>query len=150
MRVKTGPRQPRLDESFIAKQVKDFMLIKGWRAIRNQRMVLPGTFQSGEPGIPDYCFIRYLKDGVALVLWVEMKRPGYTDNHRCARIQGTRKRCTPCDQKMWRTRERRNGGIVWIVDDIGTFVERYDKDYGWLHAPETGTGQLDMLAGLPA
>src|SRR6516164_1724905 len=112
-RMRSG--KPHLVESDITRQVKDFMVAHGWRSIRNQRMVLPGTFQTGEPGMPDMVFIRYLQNGVALVLWVEFKKPG--DNRKCTCVKnaGTRRRCTVCDQKAWRDRERQRGGIVWTV-----------------------------------
>lgn len=141
---------PRLDESQITKQVKDFMLAHGWRSVRMQRTVVPGQFQSGEPGMPDMLFIRYLENAVSLTLWVEFKTPQDRRKCRCAQILGTKKRCTVCDQAKWRDRERRAGGAVWLVDDLGRFIDAYDRQYGWLHSGDSGRGQLDLLAGAQA
>jgi hypothetical protein len=150
-------RLPRpLLESDITKQVKDFMLARGWRAIRNQRTVVPGQFSSCEPGTPDFTFLRYVgtRDypSLALVLWVELKRKdarGKTVTAKCRCATKTAKqRCTFHDQLNWRERERR-GGVVWTsVDDIEWFIEQYQIHYGWLHSGPAARGQLDLLAEL--
>ena len=63
----------RVTEKDVARAVKDFMAAKGFRCVRMQRTVIPGAFQSGEPGIPDLLFLRY-RDGA--IIWIETKRPG--------------------------------------------------------------------------
>lgn len=123
-------------ERQVTAQVKDFLKHRGWRPIRNQRTVLPGSFQSGEPGQPDYLFLKYLECKTyagTLCLWIEMKRP------RGKLSDG---------QIQWHTEERRRGGVVWVVDDFDWFHGEYDRIFGWLHSGDTGRGQLDLLAGM--
>ena len=141
-----------LSESQISRTVRDFMAAHGWRCIRFQRTVIPGQFSSAEPGCPDFGFIRYLEHGkilgAALVLWIEMKSATDRRSCRCLQNQGTRKRCTVCDQKNWHQRERLRGATVWIVSDFDFFEQLYDRHFSWLHTGETAVGQLDLLAGL--
>ncbi len=140
------PRQ--LLESDVTKQVKSFMEAHGWRSVRMQRMVLPGSFQTGEPGMADTCWIRYEPrpefPALGLILWIEYKKESDRRKCRCLQNLGTRKRCTPCDQKNWQAKERARGAVVWIVNDIDWFIELYRKNFGWLHTGESGTGQLSL------
>jgi len=71
----TAPRLKtlRVTEKDVARAAKDFMAAKGFRCVRMQRTVIPGAFQSGEPGIPDLLFLRYF-DGA--IIWIETKAPG--------------------------------------------------------------------------
>ena len=140
-----------LSESQVSKQVRDFMEARGWRCLRFQRTVIPGAFSSAEPGCPDLSFTRYLDckvTGAALVLWLEMKSATDRRSCRCLQNQGTRKRCTVCDQKNWHQRERLRGATVWVVSDFSWFEELYFKHFGWLHSGDSAVGQLDLLAGL--
>lgn len=125
----------KLLEADITGQVKDFLTIRGWRAIRHQRFVVPGAGQSGEPGIPDFCFIKYMANkagehnGLALVLWVELKRPNARPQCRCN--PGRKSKCTLCAQKAWRAREEARGAIVVQVSDITDFKEWYIPRFAW-------------------
>jgi hypothetical protein len=78
----------------------------------------------GEPGMPDYVFIRYgmvkpsipcmcsLEDGCvcAQILWIEMKRPGEKPRP---------------NQLAWHETERARGAVVMVVDDIDKFRDWY-------------------------
>jgi hypothetical protein len=137
----------KLNEAQVTQQIRGFMESHGWRPIRNQRTVIPGAFQSCEPGTPDFLFLRYLPNGVCLALWIELKAKNARIVCRCSQVAGTRRRCTPCDQKAWRQREKARGAVVWQVDDLDWFLQEYQEFYGWLHTGESGRGQLDLLAG---
>lgn len=133
-----------LSEADVAKQVKDFLVWRKWRAVRMQRTVVPGQFQTGEPGIPDFLFLRYLPDGVTLTLWVEFKKP--TDRRGCRCRPGKTTLCTQCAQAKWKERERRLGAVVVEVSDLDAFHRWYDREYGWLHTGKSGVGQLQLEA----
>jgi len=134
-------------ERQVTKQIVDYMLHRGWRPVRLHPIVAPGTFSAGEPGQPDYLFLRYLDGGACLALWVEFKSPN--DKRRCnCRPDG--KRCPVCRQKAWHDRERQRGAAVWVVADLQAFLGEYERLYGWLHSGEAGRGQLDLLAGVGA
>ncbi|MGA2270301.1 MAG: hypothetical protein ABSH44_17655 [Bryobacteraceae bacterium] len=124
-------------EREVTQQVKDFLLYRNWRPVRMQRTVIPGQFQTGEPGICDYEFIYYLTQskimGASLTLWVEFKRPG-----------GELRK----DQPEWHARERARGATVWVVDDFDFFATLYEKHFGWLHSGDAAVGQLSLLGGL--
>lgn len=129
----------KLVERDVTKQVRDFLVLRGWRYIRMQRSVAPGSFSTGEPGMADYLFVRYFHDrpmahyGVALHLWVEFKSPtGRVGPH----------------QTEWQKREVARGGAVWIVDDVAWFADEYHKRFGWLHSGDAARGQLDLLGEL--
>jgi hypothetical protein len=109
----------KLLERQVTKQIRDYMKARGWRPIRMQRTVMPGQFQTGEPGIPDYLFVRYLRPGIATALWIELKRPG-----------GGKLRP---QQREWISRELQRGALVWIVDDFDEFCAAYSGTFGWLH-----------------
>lgn len=124
------------------------MEVKGWRAIRMQRTVVPGQFSTCEPGTADFLFL-YYSGKAALVLWVELKKPKARMICRCLQNRGTRKRCTMCDQINWRSKERARGATVWAgVDNVQIFIEQYEQSYGWLHAGPAARGQLELLAGI--
>ncbi len=149
----TMRRIPDPSESQIVDGVTQYLQVRGWRPIRFQRTVVHGQFQTGEPGQADYGFIYYLKSAVCptlcLFLWIEFKSKNDRRKCRCLQNQGTRKRCTVCDQKTWRDRERARGGIVWSgVNDVEWFIENYDKTFAFLHSGDTGRGQLSLLAGI--
>ena len=141
-----------LSESQLSRTVRDFMEAHGWRCIRFQRTVIPGAFSSAEPGCPDFGFVKYLPSSkvpaATLVLWLEMKSATDRRSCRCLQNQGTRKRCTVCDQKKWHQRERLRGATVWVVDDFEFFEDLYQQHFGWLHSSDSGIGQLDLLSGI--
>ena len=146
-------RLPPLSESHVMRQVRDFMELRGWRPVRMQRTIVPGQFSTCEPGTADFLFLYYLdKGGVpagSLCLWVELKRPKARMRCRCLENRGTRKRCTACDQKAWRERERARGAMVWTdVADIQKFIGEYERTFGFLHSGDRSRGQLDLLAGV--
>ena len=152
-RAKAKPDSPaKILERQVTQQVKDFLSYRGWRSIRNQRTVIPGSFQSGEPGQADFLFVHYVeagraqRPGVALCLWIEVKGP--KDARKCRCVPGEAKKCGFCQQAHWQARERTRGGIVWVIDDFNRLVSLYDLNFGWLHSGDTGRGQLDLLAGL--
>lgn len=152
MRAAFAP-PPALCEADITSQIRDLMEARGWRAVRMQRTIVPGQFSTCEPGMADFLFLYFLPNphnyAVTLALWVELKRPKARMACRCLQNRGTRKRCTFCDQKAWQMRERARGGVVWSgVDDLGWFIEQYDRAFGWLHSGEMARGQLDLLAGV--
>jgi len=110
----------KLKERDVVKQVKDFLAWRGWRAVRMQRMILPGSFQTGEPGMADYLFLRYSPEstGACLCLWIEFKRPGGPMR------QG---------QMEWHERERIRGAAVWVVEELDDFMTLYNQHFGYLH-----------------
>jgi hypothetical protein len=114
----------KLKERDVTRQVCDYLGYRGWRPLRMQRTVLPGSFQTGEPGQADYLFLRYLtgeKPGSTLALWIEFKAP----NGRLRK-----------GQSEWHVRERLRGGLVWVVDSFADFEESYRREFIWLHAEE--------------
>jgi len=102
-----------------------------------QRTVIPGQFQTGEPGICDALFLFYLPRAkapqVSLALWIEFKRPG-------GKLRE--------GQPEWHQRERLRGATVWVVDDFEFFEDLYQQHFGWLHSSDSGIGQLDLLSGI--
>jgi hypothetical protein len=140
----------KLLEKQVTEQVRDFLEYRGWRAIRMQRTVVPGAFQSGEPGMPDYLFLRYPPDfketTATLALWIEFKSP--TDKRKCRCRMASAKLCGICQQAIWRERERRRGGTVWLINDFDWFAELYEKHFAWLHSGDSAIGKMDLLAGV--
>lgn len=146
---------PLLAEADVTDQVKTYLQHKGWRPVRHQRTVVPGSFQAGEPGQADFEFIYYLRNAriptLTLLLWVEFKKPKARPRCKCIENSGTRKRCTFCDQRKWREREKARGGVVWAgVDDFEWFEATYEATFGWLHKGEAARGQLELLVGMEA
>ena len=124
-------KPPRLLEREVTGQIREFMKLKGWRPLRMQRTVMPGQFQTGEPGIPDFVFLRYLKPGLAAVLWIEIKRPG--GKLRPAQLE-------------WIPREQKRGAAVWVVEDFDNFHRKYYGEFGWLHDGRLA-GQIELFRG---
>lgn len=121
----------KLLEREVTRQIRDFLKLRGWRAIRMQRTVMPGQFQSGEPGIPDYLFLHYIGRRAAAVLWIELKRPG-------GRIRP--------QQQEWHDRERGRGAEVWVVENFEHFEGLYRGSFSWLHDGRL-PGQIDLFGG---
>ncbi len=107
----TAPRLKSLkpQERDVAKAVKDYMAAKGFRCVRMQRTVIPGSFQAGEPGIPDTLYLRY---GDGAIIWIENKKPG-----------GKRSE----DQLNWHRSEviRWPGAEVWTVSSIEELAQDF-------------------------
>jgi hypothetical protein len=123
----------KLLEAEVTKQIRSFMEFRGWRAIRMQRTVIPGAFQTGEPGIPDFLFIRYLPtefSGLSVACWVEMKRAKY------GKLSD--------DQHRWRGRELRLGAVVLKADNLNDFAEQYEHLFGWLRTETWVRGQQQI------
>jgi hypothetical protein len=120
----------KLKERDVTKQVCDFLKLRGWRPVRFQRTVMPGQFQTGEPGIPDFLMLRYLENGVALAVWVEFKHP---------KTGKTRD-----DQVIWQERERLRGATVIQVNNLEVFGKWYDTHFGWVHTDDSLKGQKAM------
>lgn len=136
--------QPKILERDVAKQVKDFLeQHRGWRAVRSQFAFVPGAFQTGQPGMPDWLFLRYGDNGTAHVLWIEVKGPN--DKRRCQCRPGDRKVCKVCRQAAWAERERKLGARVWVVSDFDQFAVDYEREYGHLHRGEQAVGQLSLI-----
>ena len=152
--MKQKPSPAQLAEREVTKQVRDFLEWRGWRPVRHQRTAIPGSFSTGEPGMPDYCMIHYLEGvggklvGVSLVLWIEMKREGARMRCNCRESHT----CTMHAQMKWRAREEKRGAIVAQVASLSMFEPWYLERFGWLHRAG-GVGQLDLFAlqeGVPA
>ncbi|MES2393503.1 MAG: hypothetical protein V4555_17840 [Acidobacteriota bacterium] len=144
----------KLSEADVTGQVRGFLEARGWRPLRMQRTVVPGQFSTCEPGTADFEFIYYLRNSkvpaLSLTIWIELKKPGARAKCRCA-TKAPRQRCTACDQKAWRDRERSRGAVVWTqVDNIDYVIREYERVFGWLHSGEAAVGQLDLLAGVGA
>ena len=118
----------KLTERDITRQVCDFMWAHGWRGIRMQSGLMGrpsgGAFRVGEPGMPDWLFVRYVHPEHATgwvaaqcaeVLWVEVKAPG---------------KWLSSAQVAWHERERMRGGIVAVVDDIDVYRDWYAREVG--------------------
>lgn len=119
---KKPPSALNLLEREVDKQVSKFLVERGWRRIRFQRTVIPGMFQTGEPGIPDCQYVRYLdRSGLAVVIWVETKR--------------TRGGKVGQDQIDWRNREKERGAVVLKVNDAEELRREYERRFTWLHQP---------------
>jgi hypothetical protein len=129
----------KLAERDVTQQVKDYLRFRGWRIIRHQVSRFAGA---GEVGMPDLQAIRYLSDGVACVLWIELKAP--SDRRKCRCKPGQRKPCTVCAQAKWHAEETARGAVIRTVKDIQEFIGWYEATYSWL--PARG-GQLELLAG---
>ncbi len=134
---------PGILERDVSKQVKDFLEARGWRAIRTQFAFSPGAFQTGEPGMPDYLFLRYEPGGRALVLFIEVKGP--RDQRKCNCVPGSKKVCKVCRQKNWQAREKQRGARVIVVDDAEWFFEQYERAYAAIHKGDEARGQLELL-----
>lgn len=116
-----APKKPPTPEQIVTRQCNKALHDNGWRLIRHQRTAVPGSFSTGEPGMPDYQAVRYTKNGVAFMFWLEYKSP----------TGALRK-----GQPEWHAREREMGALVVVVDDAVKFDEWYLKRFGFLHEKE--------------
>ncbi len=136
----------KLLEKDVAKQIKDFLAAKGWRCVRTQFAHTPGMFSTGEPGMADYLFLRYMPAEAAparcLAMWVEVKGPN--DQRTCRCRAGEKKICKVCRQKAWHDRERQRGALVWELSALNRLLVEYEREFGWLHRGEQATGQLAL------
>lgn len=134
MRKLTRPLSPqKLLERDVTKQIRDYMEFRQWRAIRMQRTVVPGQFQTGEPGIADFLFVRYLNTeliGLSVSCWIELKRASK------GRVSE--------DQITWRDRERHRGAIVLLVNNLRHFEVEYERLFGWLRTELWVSGQTEI------
>ena len=114
-----GPKSLKLRESDVVRQVLDFLMFRHWRPIRNQRTIVPKKFQTGEPGMADFLFVKYAGEpdapGLSLTLWIEFKSQD-------GRVSS--------EQSAWLARERERGGLAWIVDDFDEFGRKYAEAFG--------------------
>lgn len=139
----------KLTERDLSKQICDFMQYRGWRKLRNNvggRMGNEGQMiPFGERGMPDQLFLRYYRQptGGALVLWIEMKRPGA--NMKCRCVPGDKRTCRNCQQRIWRDKERARGAVVIVADDLDEFCRWYDDHFGWVHSGPMADGQLRLI-----
>ena len=123
----------KLLEAQVTKAIVKFMKRNGWRPIRHQRTVVPGAFQTAEPGMADYQFLLYLPEmpGLSLCVWVEMK--GQTDRRKCSCLQraalGKRGVCGVCRQANWRKREEALGALFGPGHDPVEFEKWYDSQF---------------------
>lgn len=114
-KLPAGWNPANLTEKQVSDQVDDFMKAEGWRRIRHssgtaQRVqdgLAVGMMSIGEPGMPDRQYIYYLSPGtgVALVLWVELKRS-----------KGGKRRDS---QNTWHARETARGGLIYSGEANG-------------------------------
>ncbi len=121
------PKKVVTPEQIVTRLCNKALRENGWRLIRQQRTSVPGAFSTGEPGMPDYQAVRYVKDGVAYMFWIEYKSPA-----------GSLRKGQP----EWHERERKLGALVVVVDDAGKFEAWYDKRFGFLHAKELKQAKL--------
>lgn len=120
-------------EADVTAQIKDFMEWRNWRAIRMQRTVVPGQFSTGEPGIADFLFVRYLRTeflGLSVTCWIEMKR-----------AQGGK---LADKQIAWRNRELLRGAVVIKASNVSEFHDQYDAAFGWLVSESWVNGQQEI------
>lgn len=141
-------QQPNISESDISQRVKDFLQAKQWRVVRHQRTVVPGSFQSGEPGICDLQALYYLgsiKPGLTITLWCELKSPRDKRVCNCSWRAKAKKRgkCGVCLQADWQARERSRGAEVLVVNEFRSFEARYQAAFGWLHSGAV-RGQIEL------
>ena len=120
-------KKPPTPEQIVTRACNKMLTSHGWRLIRHQRTAVPGSFSTGEPGMPDYQAVRYVKDGVSYMFWIEYKSP----------TGGLRK-----GQPEWHERERKLGGVVVVVDNAEKFEEWYMKRFAFLHVKEPKQGKL--------
>lgn len=145
-------KPPKLSESDVTKQIRDFLEWRQWRCIRHNRSIVTmpgaGIVSFGEPGMPDLQFIRYVPTegipGAAIVLWLELKATGKKAQCRCP-TKKPGQRCTACDQKNWKDRERKRGAVVWQIDSIELFEKMYRSTFAYLHSGDMAVGQLELI-----
>lgn len=135
-------------EADVSQQVSDFLRAKGWRLKRNQRTVVAGSFQAGEPGEADLTALHYLgsvRPGLAVILHIEVKGPRDKRVCNCAwRLKANKRgKCGVCLQADWQARERSRGATVWVVDDFVKFEAAYQGSFAWLHSGVVA-GQIEL------
>jgi len=132
-------------EAALTAELKRFLEARGWRAVRNESGFVPGAGSIGEKGMADWQFLRYLETpGLALVLWIEAKPPGYKPRCNCkpgevnpkTGRRGKGHECRSCGQKRWAETERARGALVMQVNDVDAFAEWYARTFHWLPEPE--------------
>lgn len=131
VKKKRPPSPHVLLEREVTKQVLDFLRTRGWRPIRHQRTIMPGSFQTGEAGMADHENVFYLLGGVSVTLWTEFKR---TKGGKLSE-----------DQKDWQLEERRRGAVVWNVNEFNVFLPMYMEQFGWLHTTDWVLEQRDEI-----
>lgn len=115
-------------EAHVQQSVVEFLELDGWRPIRTDPVSDRSRGKGfGEPGMPDYLFIRYQNiplrdpDNLAIVranmgapwaevLWIEFKRKDAKPRPH---------------QQNWHVRERNRGALGLVVDDIDEFTRWY-------------------------
>jgi hypothetical protein len=129
----------KLAEREVTKAAIAYLRLRGWRCVRMQSggFTNPqfGYHQIGEPGMPDWIAIYYMQDSEALILWIEMKKPGAKDRCTCKPMD--KKPCRACRQKHWRETETQRGATVLRIDSLEQLVAWYEPGLGkWLHGPD--------------
>lgn len=117
-------------EAHVQQTVTQLLEYDGWRAFRTEHAIERSNDEQrrfkrrvGEPGQPDYLYIRYNPvtylqpmDSVnrtdADVMWIEFKKPGEEPEPK---------------QLKWHAAERACGALVLVVDDIDAFRKWYEE-----------------------
>lgn len=116
-----APKKVPITEAHVQQSVVQFLELDGWRPIRTDPVSDRSRGKGfGEPGMPDYLFIRYKNTppGIswnigaphAEVFWIEFKRYG--------------QKLKP-HQQVWYDVETKRGALVMMVDDIDEFTRWY-------------------------
>jgi hypothetical protein len=137
--AKRNPSPKDLLEAQVAKQLRDFLELRRWRRVRHQRTVVPGQFQTGEPGMADEQWIYYLQphhSGLTVTQWIETKR-----SKRGKRSE---------DQDTWQAREIARGAVVINCNDIDAYMKEYEIRFGWLHSGKHAQPGHQTRLGLEA
>ena len=118
MATKKAPSRSKELEREVTKKVKQYLELRGWRGVRMQRTVVPGQFQTSEPGCADFVFLNYDRNrstDYCRVLWIEFKaKTGHLGPK----------------QVEWIAREKSRGAMVEVVDDAEEFRIFYEKTFG--------------------
>lgn len=112
-------QKPVITEAHVQQTVVQFLELDGWRAIRTDPVSDRSRGKGfGEPGMPDYLFLRYWKPDhlhndtrpIGEMIWVEFKRKDKKPTSH---------------QLIWHSGERGRGAFVFVVDDIDEFTRWY-------------------------
>lgn len=120
-------KRPRISEAHVQAAVVTMLELDGWRPIRTDPVSDRGRGKGfGELGMPDYLFIRYVRNGdkrlgvdsrgfqvhlpLAEVLWIEFKAAGEKPKSH---------------QTTWHDSERARGALVMIFDSLDSAREWY-------------------------
>jgi hypothetical protein len=117
----------KLSERVVTKQIRDFMVYHGWRAIRLQSGLfarpdgkLCSRVHVGEKGMPDYLFLkshpRYF--GAAYCVFVELKAEGKTVEPGSA-------------QDLWAAEALRDGFEVICANSLEDYIAAYRSRFQW-------------------